>query len=188
MTTTVAAAETLPDSPSQDVLLLDSMGHMVRAPPESLPAKLRPYGRLGLKHQTPQPVPGAKMPEEVMQRMQVAREGVEELRWFPAHQPRMMSYLASNDEFGTTALKPGALVRSVPWEPLVERAKSALAEHGLRYSLEQTVTYATLSDVASGASELGWYTFNLQTKWAVFDHPKGGAAGWIARRFKPKPD
>ena len=190
MTTAAAAAfaadERPSESPPRDALLLDSMGRVVRVPPESVPAKLRPYGRLGLKHQTPQPVPGAKIPDEVMQRMQAAREGVEELRWFPAHQPPMMSYLASIDEFGTTALKPGALVRSVPWEPLVERAKSALAEHGLRYSLDQTLTYVALSDVASGASDLAYYTFDLKAKWAVFDNRNGGAAGWISTEIEAK--
>jgi carbohydrate-selective porin OprB len=61
-----------------------------------------------------------------------------------------------------------------------------LSEQGLRYSLEQTATYVSLSDVMQGDSTLGFYTFDLKTKWAVFDAPAAGTAGWISAQIEAK--
>jgi hypothetical protein len=39
-----------------------------------------------------------------------------EFAFFPAVPPRLMSYLYCNDEFGNTAIRPGALIDVVPFE------------------------------------------------------------------------
>lgn len=91
-----AAEESVLATLPENVLLLDNLGRLVIVPPERVPARLRPFGGLGLKDQIPQPVTGAKMPREVQQRLEQARQGAQALQWLPAVQPRMMPYLASN--------------------------------------------------------------------------------------------
>jgi len=184
--TVFAVDESGSRAPSQDVLLLDNLGRTVRLPPESLPAPLRPSAAADLKHQIPRPVPGAKMPAEVQQRVERAREGAQGLQFFPAAQPRLMPYLAYIDELGTTALSHGALMPSEPWEALVQDPKSRLAQYGLRYTLDQTLNYASLSDVVSGSGDLGYYTFDLQAKWAVFDDARARTAGWLSTQIEAK--
>jgi hypothetical protein len=108
------------------------------------------------------------------------------LQFFPAIQPRVMPYLASFDEHGNTALRPGALWSFVPLDALVQGGKYWLGEHGLRYSLEQGFTGVGMSEVKEGSRSLGFYTFDLKAKWAVLDSPGEGTAGWISTQVEAK--
>src|SRR5947207_547646 len=81
------------------------------------------------------PMKGASMPPEILKRIDAAKQGQAELQFFPSVQPRMMPYLASQDQFGNTAARPGALFPLMPVEPLVQGAKYWLSDHGFRYSL-----------------------------------------------------
>jgi hypothetical protein len=92
-----------------------------------------------------------------------------------------MSYLAAHDEFGNTAISPGPLISSTPIDVVVQQGKYRLSEVGLRYSLDQTFTFASMTDVMQGDNALGFYTLNFEGKWAVFSTADSGAAGWIKR-------
>ena len=119
-----------------------------------VPQSLQPPASVGLQRQTPDPLPGASLPPEVSGRLQGAREGAPPFQFFPAVPPRLMPYLGSLDEFGNTALRPGALFNFVPLDAPVTGAKYWLSEYGLRYSLEQTYTYVNMTDVKQGDSSL----------------------------------
>lgn len=183
----VPAAEAgVSSTPPGEMLLLDSLGRTVKVPTNEIPRNLHPPAELGLKHQLPMPTKGVNMPGEVLQRNQEARGGVEELQFFPATQPQLMPYLASQDEFGNTAIKHGALISLVPLEPLLQGGKYWLSENGLRYSLDQTLAFVNMSDVMQGDNSLSFYTFDLQAKWLVFDAPSAGTAGWISTQIEAK--
>ena len=167
-----------------EVLLLDSVGRVVKVPTNEMPAALHPPAAVGMKHQIPEPTRGASQSDAVRQRLHQGREGQEEFHFFPSVPPTLMPYLASQDEFGNTVSRPGALIAYVPAEPAVQGAKYWLSEHGLRYSLKQTLTYASLSDVMQGASMLGYYTFDFAAKGAVYSAPAAGMAGWITTKIQ----
>jgi len=52
----------------------------------------------------------------------------------------------------------------------------------LRYDFYQSVTMVSLTDAASGASALQYYTATFNSKWAVAEATQSGTAGWISTR------
>lgn len=182
--TILAAGPISSNSPPSQVLLLDSLGRVVKVPTNELSAALHPPSAIGLEHQIPTPTKGTRMSPEVLQRTQEGREGKEELQLFPSVPPPLMPYLASQDEFGNTATRPGALIPFAPLEPQLQGAKFWLSEGGLRYSLQQTFTHVSLSDVMQGESAFSYYTFDFAGKWAVFNEPSIGTAGWISTQIE----
>jgi carbohydrate-selective porin OprB len=133
--------------------------------------------------QTPDPVAGASMPQEIQQR---TRAGAAGFQFFPAPPPPLMPYLASQDDYGNTAIRPGALFFFDPLEGPVQSAKYWLSDYGLRYSLQQTVTFVSMTAVKQGDNNLGYHTFDLKSKWALFDAPEAGTAGWISSQVEAK--
>ena len=178
-----AVEPSLSNAPSGDVLLLDSLGRIVKVPTNELPAELHPPSNIGLKHQIPTPTRGASMSDEVQRRLQ---EGETGFQFFPALPPRLMPYLGSLDEFGNTAIRPGPLIPLAPLEPLVQGGKYRLSEYGFRYSLDQTLTYVSMTDVMKGDNTLEYYTFDLKAKWAMFSAPSAGTAGWVSTQVEAK--
>lgn len=174
------------NSRANNILLLDDLGRVVLVGTNTLPGGVLPPAPLGLKYQTPDPIEGMKLPEEIRRRMREGRAGEQQFQWFPSHHPPLGSYLASLDAYGDTALRPGALTPFVPLETLVQGGKYALSAYGLRYSLEQTFTYVGLSDVMQGDNSLGYYTLDLKAKWAVFDAPRARTAGWLSAHVEAK--
>ena len=166
------------------VLLTDSLGRVVVKPASSLPPSLLPPADIGLEHQVPHPGKGARAPTEVESRNEAARPVGFEL--FPATQPRLMSYLAAQDELGNTAIAPGPLADVFPAEPLVQGAKYRLGEYGVRYQLDQTFTGTGADDATAGSNNMGYYTFKFFSKWAVFEDPGPGSAGWISTQINAK--
>jgi porin len=166
------------------MLLTDDLGRTVATPTESVAEGLRPSGSVGLKHQTPQTQRGVKLTSRVLEKLEALWQDLPEFEVFPAAPPRLMSYLYSNDEFGNTVVRPGALIDIAPLEAPVQKAKYELSHYGLRYSLEQTFSYAGLTDVAQGDNNLGNYNLDLALKWAVFDASKAGTAGWISAQIE----
>lgn len=164
--------------PHHDVLLIDSLGRLVRVPASEVPQSLRPSSEIGLRHQLPSATPGTNAPAEVLHRAADAHAFSAEVSLLPSAQPVLMPYLASVAEFGNTAIQPGGLVPMIPFEPMVQGVKYALSEVGLRYTLQQSFTYASMSNVMQRDSTLGFYTLDLQAKWAIFNSPHG--AGWIS--------
>jgi chloride channel protein, CIC family len=163
------------------LLITDSTGQVVKVPTNEVPAALAPQN---LSLQIPTAGHGVPASPEIQQRASESRADNEPLQWFPATQPRLMSYLASQDEYGNTALAPGALFLSTPFDEYPQRAKYWLSEGGLRYSFQQTVTFVSVSDVIRGPNNFGYYTFDFAGKWAVFDARDAGTAGWISTQVE----
>jgi hypothetical protein len=166
-----------------NVLLIDSLGRIVRTTTNEVSSGLLPPPEEGLKRLIPQPREGSIMPDEVLQ---LIWEGQTGFQWFPAVPPVLAPYLASQDEYGNTVMRPGPLFRVAPFEPYVQGGKYWLSEHGLRYSLEQTFTYASMADVMKGNHTLEFYSLNFKSKWAIFNAPDEGTAGWISSQIEAK--
>src|SRR5262245_55502782 len=168
------------NAPSQHALLTGPLGNLVRVPTNQVPSGLLPPPELGIKSQIPTPARGLPLPEPVRRRLEENLEGQNQFEWFPSFQPRLMPYLAAQDEYGNTAFKPGPLIPNTPLDTLAQQGKYWASAAGLRYSLEQTVTFVTMTDVVQGDNALGYYTFDFAGKWAVFNAPNAGSAGWIS--------
>ena len=179
----VAAGTNTAGLPSDPMLLLDSLGRVVSVSTNEVPSALRPGAAIGIGNQIPNPTRGSSLPQPILQRVGTNAPG---FRFFPARRPTLMPYLASQDEYGNTAIRPGALFFLTPLEGPVQDGKYRLSEYGFRYSLEQTLTFVSLTDVLKGDSDLGYYTFDLKSKWAVFDAPDAGTAGWISSQVEAK--
>jgi porin len=167
-----------------DVILIDSLGHAVGVAPEQLPKGLAPPPNVGIERQVPRPAPGRRLPDTLLQRMDSGRAQV--LTLFPAASPRLEPYLAAQDEFGNTAFKPGPLIDVSPLEPFVQAAKYWLGSHGFRYVVDQTFTYTGVPDTPSGSPNMGYYTLKGFTKWAVYEDPIAGTAGWLSVELEAK--
>src|SRR5208337_2641468 len=106
------------------------------------------------------------MPEAVSQRVAGSKADQQGWQWFPATPPVLMPYLAGLDEFGNTAIQSGAVFPTDPLSPYAQAGKYWFSGLGLRYSFYQSLTTVSLSDVASGASALQYYTATFVGKWA----------------------
>ena len=168
------------------MLLISPLGKPVTVSTNALPPGLLPPPSMGLKSQVPTPARGGSVPEPVLQRQEESREGRDRFKFFPPYQPRLMPYLASQDELGNTAIKPGPLIPSTPLDVAAQQGKYWLSEAGLRYSLQQSFTWVSMTDVMQGDNTLGYYTMSFQAKWAVFDAPASGTAGWISTKINAK--
>jgi porin len=183
---TQAIAEEATNASPPRMLLIDPLGHPVTVPTNAVSPGLLPPPGMGVKSQVPTPARGGSVPESVLQRQQESREGKKAFTFFPSYQPRLMPYLASQDAHGNTAIKPGPLLPASPLDVAVQQGKYWVSEAGLRYSLQQSLTWVSMTDVMKGANNLGYYTLSYQAKWAVFDAPAGGAAGWISTKISAK--
>jgi hypothetical protein len=164
------------------VLLTDSMGNLVVVPASSLPQSLLPPANIGLEGQVPRPASGAKLHAEVLQRIDAGQ--TQTLKLFPSAQPKLMSYLAAQDELGNTAVAPGALVHVLPFEPPVQAAKYWLSARGFRYSFDEVFNYTNPDDPTTGPTGIGYATLKFLSKWAVFSD--GDSSGWISAQVNTK--
>src|SRR5262245_42644876 len=118
-----SAEQGLSNASPREVLLLDNLGHAVRISTNAVPRALLPPERVGLENQIPSPVEGANTPMEIEDRKRAAQQGLEALQFFPDIQPRLMPYLSSVDDSGNTALRPGPLIPSTPFDRYPQQAK-----------------------------------------------------------------
>lgn len=172
---TAAGAQT--NTGPNEMLLIDRFGNPVHVPTNEVPASLQPPASVGLGQQIPSPAKGASMPEETRQRILQSKTGRE---WFPTTPPVLMPYLGGLDDFGNTAVQEGALIPVEPQSLLAQKAKYALSDLGLRYSLWQSFTMVSMTDVASGSSALQDHTATFVGKWAVTEVTNAGRAGWLS--------
>jgi porin len=181
------AAETVgTNGSSGNALLTGPLGQLVAVPTNEIPRGLLPPEALGLGSQIPSPARGTKVPPLVLQRLHERRSLQDEFQWLPAAQPKLMPYLAAQDEFGNTAIHPGPLFPVTPIDVAAQQGKYWLSEVGLRYSLAQTFTFVSMSDVMQGDNVLGFYTFDFAAKWAVFSTADSSTAGWISAQIEAK--
>jgi porin len=171
------------NSAPRDMILNNGLGQIVKVPSNTVPANLVPPPSIGVENQIPQPARGAQVLDPVLQRQQEARQKQTGLELFPAAQPRLMPYLGSADEFGNTAIRPGPLIATTPWDGLAQGAKYWLSQYGLRYSFQQTATFVSMTDVKQGDDALAFYTLSFPAKWAIFSTAEGSTAGWISSQI-----
>jgi len=174
------------NAPENQVLLNDDFGKLVVVPTNQLSPQFRPPFPLSITNQVPSPAPGTPISTPVQEREQNERAGRDRLQFFPPFSPPLASYLASVDHFGNTALKPNALFPGAPNDVLPQRVKYWASEIGLRYSLQQTVTYVNMTDVMQGDNNLAYYTLAFAAKWAVYYDPPSATAGWLSTQIKLK--
>jgi porin len=170
-------------SSSDNLLLLDSLGRVVAVPTNEVPSELRPATGSGLDRQIPNPTAGSSMPLELLQRLRKDTNG---FQFFSAVPSPLMPYLASQDEYGNTAVRPGALFSFIPLDRPVQGGKYWLSEYGFRYSLQQTFTFVSMTDVKKGDNDLDYYTLDLKAKWNLYNAPDSGSAGWISSQIEAK--
>ena len=174
------------NAPGDQMLMTDDFGKLVVVPTNAVSSQFRPPSGISITNQVPSPTPGTPIPGPVQEREQNQRAGRDQLQFFPPFAPRLAPYLASVDQFGNTALKPGALFPWAPNDVLPQRAKYWASEVGLRYSLQQTVTYVNMTDVMQGDNTLAYYTLAFAAKWAVYNDPPSATAGWLSTQIKVK--
>ena len=175
-----------PNAGPGQVLLNGSLGQLIKVPSNAVPANLLPPPGIGLEYQVPQPTRGTQVPEPVQQRLKEAQQKQTGPELFPAAQPSLMPYLGSNDELGNTAIRPDPLIPSMPWDVLMQRVKYELSQYGPRYSLKQTVTVMTMTDVKQGNDYLAFYTLDLPSKLALYSTAGGSSAGWLSSKIEYK--
>ena len=174
------------NAPGNQVLLNDNFGQLIVVPTNAVSSQFFPSPGISITNEIPSPTPGTPIPEPVQERERDQRAGRDELQFFPPFAPRLAPYLASVDQFGNTVLKPGALIPWAPNDVLPQRAKYWASEFGLRYSLQQTITYVQMTDVMQGDNTLGYYTLSFAAKWAVYNDPPSATAGWFSTQIKVK--
>lgn len=170
------AAEAPTNAAPVPFLLNDRLGHAIRVPTNEVPSSLHPPASLGLGQQIPVTPKGTPQSDEVRQRILESKTG---RQWLPSTPPVLMPYLANLDEYGNTDIQPGALLAFEPVVP-AQAAKYALSGVGLRYSVYQSLTMVSMTDVASGASALQYYTATFFGKWAVTEVTDPVRAGWLS--------
>lgn len=177
-----AAAQDRPDGgpPLEDLLLLDRSGDVVPRSSEEVDPALHPPADKGAKSQIPTSRRGAPLTDEARRRIadQAAARG--DFSWFPSTPPTLPPYLGGLDEFGNTAIEPGALWPTDLPSVGAQRAKYAASDIGLRYTWLQSYSLTAMSNVAQGASTLQYYSGVFVGKWAIYDAPRAGLAGWLS--------
>jgi hypothetical protein len=179
-----AAAQDVAEPAAGEMLLSDEVGNAVSAPASGVAPGLRPATALGLKYQTPTTHKGVAAPSRTLDKLESIWEGLPDFELFPAAPPRLMPYLYETDAQGNTAAAPGAILGVAPFVPEVQQAKYWLSGYDLRYKLEQTFTYAGMTDVTNGESSLVKYNLDLPLKWTVFDARGVGTAGWLSAQIE----
>ncbi len=95
----------------------------------------------------------------------------------------LMPYLQMAGRFGANALKPGALVESDPVSNAAQALKTELAKIGVRYSFDQALVFAAMSDRVQGSGSIGFYEYSFFGNWTLFEGDEfGGTAGWMTAK------
>jgi len=157
------------------MVLSDEVGRAVSESTSNVPPGLRPASAFGLKYQTPGTRKGVRVPSATLDKLESMWESLPpNFQFLPPAPPRQMPYLDNLDAQGNTAVAPGALLNVAPLEPEVQHTKYWASGYGLRYSVQQTFTYASMTDVSKGDDNLAKYNLNVPLKWTVFDAPGPG--------------
>jgi hypothetical protein len=179
------AADPAPSNlPAAGMLLTDRLGRYVGASTNEVPRRLHPPGPSGLVRQVPPLKKGALVSDPVLDRAHEARAGLEDLHFFLPAAPALAPYLMGLDEFGNTAIQPGPLLPATGLDSLVQAPKYWLSDYGLRYSLQQTFAYASMTEVQRGDSRLGYFDLDFQADWAIYSQRSLRMAGWLSTEIE----
>ena len=159
-----AAELSTTNSAPQHLLLQGSLGQLVPVPTNAVPANLLPPPGIGVQNQIPQPARGVSLPAAVLRRLQETQARQTNFEFFPAAQLKLMPYLGAQDEMGNTAFRPDPLIDITPWDALAQSGKYWVSQYGVRYALEQTVTFVSMTDGMRGDHNLGFYTLDFPAK------------------------
>jgi len=173
----VAAAEPQTNQVSEHFLLNDRLGNITRVPTNEVHSSLHPPTSTGIGQQIPVPAKGTTQSDSVRERLIESKTGRER---FPPTPPVIMPYVTNVDEYGNTAIQPWPVFPIEPLSQVAQAGKYALSDLGLRYSFYQSFTMVSMTDVATGASALQYYTATFLGKWAVTEVTEQGRAGWIS--------
>ncbi len=102
-----------------------------------------------------------------------------DLRWFPARQPFLMPYLAKRNIPSEFCLQSGSVFPDPVISNFLQGAKTAASDVGVRYRIQQGFTYVGLGGVASGSSQLAYWSFSLRAVVAILSAPKAGVGLWL---------
>ena len=170
-----AHPDATPTPPDRALVFPNALGNPVEMAPEELPELPAPQAE---QRQVPAVRRGTKASDKRVERLRGgAFEGVD---WFSSTQPGLAPYLSGLDEYGNTAVQPGALVPSEPLSRGVQQLKYTLANYGFYYNLAQAFEYVTLTHVPPAAHDLGYYSYNFFFKQSVFHVQHTGTAGWVS--------
>ena len=161
-------------------LFRNSLGNVIRVSTNSVHPSLHPPAAVGVGRQIPASTKGAPQSEERPAADYSEQVGPGNAAWFPPTPPVLAPYLGNLDEFGNTAVQLGALISTDPLSQMAQAGKYALSGLGLRESFYQSLTPVWMSGTASGSSTLEYYAADFLGKWAVFEVPHGGPAGWLS--------
>jgi porin len=101
-------------------------------------------------------------------------------QWIPKSEAKLAPYLEGVNTWGSECLQPGSLFASDPVSDAAQAVKTALAEVGIFYRLDNSYSFIAMSDVARGESVLNYYNMQLLASWVVFDSVDlGGTTGWV---------
>jgi carbohydrate-selective porin OprB len=170
----------------KEMQLIDELGRTVSTPLSKVAPGFQAQTVLGRRYQTPSTKRGVRVPDKTLEKLDSIWQTLpSNVEFFPAAPPRLQPYLYNLDQQGNTAAAPGALFGAFPGiEPEVQQRKYWLSSYGLRYSVAQTLTYASMGDVVKGDDSLAKYNFNLPLKWTVFDARGAGTAGWLSAQVQ----
>ena len=174
----------LPPTHPGELLTFDSLGKLVATPTNDVPAGLLPSG--GIQSQIPTSARGVSQPEVLRYRLELGRRDQEGFTWFPAFAPPLAPYLSGIDTFGNSALLPGPLIESTPLDVWVQTVKYDLSAYGLKYSLQQTLTFLNMTGETQGEGTLGYYTLKWAGNWTVYSSAGGEEAGWLTWEMEVK--
>lgn len=92
--------------------------------------------------------------------------------WFPANQPPMGKALAPIDQFGNTAIQPGAIMKRGPITDLNQKIKYYLSNYGFDYSLHMAHVIASMDNRVAGTPSFQQYgTSVLEFRWNLLNTP-----------------
>src|SRR5262245_4414338 len=167
----VQAAEQPTNSHPTHLLLTDRFGKARAFSTNEVSSALHPPAGISLRRQIPTGPKGAPQPQDVRERILESKAPRE---WFSPTPPMLKPYLANLDEYGNTAIQPGAVFAVEPLSQAAQAAKYAISEAGLRYYFYQSLAMVSMTDVASGASALQYYTASFYGKWAIIERTNAG--------------
>ncbi len=101
------------------------------------------------------------------------------IAWFPARQPFLMPYLAKRNIPSEFCLQSGSVFPDPVISNFLQSVKTSASNVGVRYRIQQGFTYIGLGGVASGSSQLAYWSFSLRAVVAILSAPKSGVGLWL---------